>query len=137
MSNNTPQSQASSNLVMKILQLSTFVILLYMVVVQFNDPDPLFWIAIYGACALVPVFSFLKLNHKPLFYTCLVFCLVAMFVSFEGPLEYTHHYKNESILQSMSADKPYLEETREFFGSLIALLLISAHQFIISRQNAQ
>ncbi len=137
MLNNTTQNQLSSNLNIKIFQLSSFIILLAMVVVQFNDPDPLFWISFYGSCALVPVFSFFKLNNKPLFYVCLVFCIIAMLVSLEGALEYTHHYKDESILQPMSADKLYLEETREFFGALIALLLISTHQFIISRQNAQ
>jgi len=137
MSNHTSQNQPSSSLNIKIFQLVTFIILLLMVVVQFNDPDPLFWIAFYGACALVPVFSFLKLNNKFLFYACLLFGAIALFISFEGALEYTQHYKDESILQSMSADKPYLEETREFFGVLIALLLISVHQFIVSRQNAQ
>lgn len=120
----------------KIFQLSSFAILFFMVVVQFNDPDPIFWISFYGACALVPAVSFFHLNNKPLFYACLAFCLIALFMSFEGALEYTHHL-DESILQSMSADKPYLEETREFFGALIALLLISAHQFIISRQNTK
>jgi Transmembrane family 220, helix len=108
-----------------------------MVIVQFNDPDPLFWITFYGACALVPVLSFLKLNNKPLFYACLVFGVIALFISFEGALEYTNHYKDESLLQSMSADKPYLEETREFFGVAIALALITVHQFILSRQPAQ
>ncbi|MFV2004902.1 MAG: transmembrane 220 family protein [Gammaproteobacteria bacterium] len=137
MPTNISQNQPSSNLILRIFQLFVFIILLLMVVVQFNDPDPLFWIAFYGACALVPVFSFLKLNNKPLFYACLVFGVIALFISYEGALEYTNHYKDESLLQSMSADKPYLEETREFFGVVIALALITAHQFILSRQPAQ
>ena len=137
MSTNTSQNQTSSNLVIKIYQLFVIVILAYMVVVQFNDPDPLFWISFYGACALVPVFSFLELNNKPLFYACLVFGAIALFISFEGALEYTNHYKDESLLQSMSVDKPYLEETREFFGVIIALALISTHQLILSMQKTQ
>jgi len=137
MSTNTLQNQPGSNLTIKIYQLFSFAILLAMVVVQFNDPDPLFWISFYGACALVPAFSFLKLNNKPLFYICLVFSVIAIYVSLEGALEYTQYHKDESLLQAMSADKPYLEETREFFGALIALLLISVHQFIIAKHKTQ
>ena len=105
--------------------------------VQFNDPDPLFWISFYGACALVPTLSLFRLNNKPLFYACLAFGTVTLYFSFGGALEYTHHYKDESLLQSMSANKMYLEETREFFGALIALVLITIHQIFLSRQNAQ
>ncbi|VAW51422.1 hypothetical protein MNBD_GAMMA06-1192 [hydrothermal vent metagenome] len=110
-------------------------ILVYMIVVQFNDPDPLYWIAFYGACTLVPVLSLVKLNNKYLYYTCLIFGITALYVSLNGALEYTNHFKDESLLQSMSADKPYLEETREFFGTLIALSLISIHQIILFKQN--
>lgn len=108
-----------------------------MVVVQLNDPDPLFWVSVYGSCALVPAIAFLHINNKPLFYISLVLCAIAISVSFGGVLEYTRHFSEESILQPMSADKLYLEETREFFGALIAVLLISAHQFILSKQNAK
>jgi len=135
MPTNSPQTQTSSYLIFRIYQLFVIVILAYMVAVQFNDPDPLFWILFYGACTLVPIISFLKLNNKTLFYACLVFGAVALFISFEGALEYINHYKDESLIQSMSADKPYLEETREFFGVIIALSLISTHQYILSMQK--
>ena len=137
MSDTPAQNPANSNPGLRIYQIFATFILGYMVVVQFNDPDPLFWISFYGACALVPVLSFLKVNNKLLFYGCMVFSIIAIFISLNGAVEYTHHYQEESILQKMSADKPYLEETREFFGVIIALALISIHQLLLARQNAQ
>ncbi len=137
MSDSTTQTTTSSNPVFRVYQLFAILILAYMVVVQFNDPDPLFWISFYGACALVPVLSFFKINNKPLFYACLIFGAIALYISYGGALEYTNHYKDESLLQSMSADKPYLEETREFFGVVIALALITVHQLFLARKNAQ
>lgn len=121
----------------KAFQLSAFIILLAMVAVQFNDPDTLFWITFYGVCALLPLTALLKLNNKVLFIICALFALYAMAISLGGVTEYSHHYQEESILQRMSADKLYLEETREFFGSLIALILISISQLITSKTNSQ
>lgn len=33
-------------------------------------------------------------------------------------------------MQSMNPDKPYIEEAREFLGSLIALLLVAASHYL-------
>jgi hypothetical protein len=131
------QNQPNSSLPVKAFQLLAFLTLLAMSIVQYNDPDPVFWIAFYGGCALLPFLGLFKLSNKLLFIACVLFGLYAAYISLGGTMEYSHHLQDESIINDMSPDKPYIEETREFFGVLIALALISINQLFTSTQTPQ
>ncbi|MDT0648100.1 transmembrane 220 family protein [Zunongwangia sp. F260] len=93
--------------------------------VNLNDRDAWLWVTIYMLASLscgLAVFG----KYFPTAYIVLIcFYLlyaVKLFFAQNGVLDWITKYKQESIVQSMQATKPYIEKTREFFG----LLIISA-----------
>jgi hypothetical protein len=48
----------------------------------------------------------------------LVYALI-LFFSRDGVRDWIVKYKRPSLVETMQADKPYIEKTREFFGLLI------------------
>lgn len=98
-------------------------------VIQYNDPDPLLWIGIYGYGALVCLLAILGKDNKILHYAGIgIFLAYALYLFFipDGVLSWITRHGAENITGSMSDEKPWIESTREFFGLLIlsfALLL--------------
>ena len=99
-------------------------LLIVFAVVQLNDPDPVFWVALYLLCAAVPLLALFGHRSRPLLGASILFCVVAMVITAGGALEYLPRAGEESLLQDMSPDKPYIEETRELIGAAIALSLV-------------
>ena len=90
--------------------------------VQHNDPDPFFWMSIYGYGALVCILAIFQKDSKILHYAGLaVFVSYAIYLFFAPNGVYTWFslHSAENITGSMSDDKPWIEATREFFGLLI------------------
>ena len=92
--------------------------------VQLNDPDPAFWVGLYIMCAAVPLLGVFGYQSRLLLGASVVYCIVALAITVGGALEYLPRAADESLLQDMSPDKPYIEETREFIGAAIALCLV-------------
>jgi hypothetical protein len=106
-----------------------FTLLLIVVAwLQLNDSDPIFWVCLYPVCAIVPVTSLFKANRlvTHLFAgMATILCLTAIIMSWQGSFEYLSlHFNNESLIQDMNPNKPYIEEAREFFGALFALTIV-------------
>lgn len=110
---------------MKVLDALIALLLLAAAFVQFNDPDPLVWVTIYGIAAAVPVASLLGKSNKYLTMGALGVTLVGLLITLPGFYEYLSQHFGDTILSEMSAERMYIEETREFLGALIALLLVS------------
>ena len=104
-----------------------------MALVQLNDPDPIHWVALYGLCALVPLLNIFHVRNRVFNYVCIGFCLIILGLNTHGVLEYFHHISEESLIQDMSDAKPYIEEAREFFGTVIALVIVTGYQVMAYR----
>ena len=87
---------------------------------QFNDPDPVIWVSCYLICAAVPGMVF----FKPVFLAAIVICVIEISRTGAGAYNYYLHMAEEPLMQAMNPAKPYIEEAREFGGSLIALSLV-------------
>lgn len=107
----------------------TFVFVLF-AFVQINDPDPYLWIPIYLYAALV---CFLNVKNK---YDALahlgaiVFCIVygiKLLLVKDGVVDWIQLHHAENIVQSMKATKPWIEQTREFGGLLIIIIVMVAN----------
>lgn len=98
--------------------------------VQFNDPDPWLWGTFYFLCALIPLLAIFKIYSRALYWVCAVFAIVLAGISLGGGIEFLHHLPEASLLHGMSPDRPYVEETRELLGALIALGIISVYPFL-------
>lgn len=111
-------------------------LLLYFAFVQGNDPDPVLWIGLYLVCALVPLLALFGYRSTALFRVAVVACVAAMAWTVGGVIDYLPRAGEESLLQDMSPDKPYIEETREFIGTGIAFCLVILAT-LVSRGTAE
>ncbi len=89
---------------------------------NFNDIDWYLWVPIYlsaAICCGLTVFGYIY----PVIYLLLVavylFYAVLLFLQKDGVRDWILKYNKPSLVESMQADKPYIEKTREFFGLLI------------------
>ncbi len=99
-------------------------------IVQWNDPDPLLWIAFYLLCAAVPLLVLLNKPMKWVAALALIACAIEMARTGSGAYNYYLHMNEEALMQSMNPDKPYIEEAREFLGALLAALLVALSQWL-------
>lgn len=120
---------------MIVLHLLVFLLLAATAGFQFNDPDPWFWSGFYAVCSLIPLLAAFKVNSRVLYGLCLAYGVAALALSGAGFIEYLGHVSEESLLQSMGPDKPYIEEAREFIGTVIALAVITVYAFARRRKN--
>ena len=97
-----------------------FLLLFSFALLQLNDPDPALWTGFYFICSLTPLLLTFRIRFRPLFFLNVFLSFIVMGLYVGGALEYLRH-ANEPLMQSMSPDKPYIEEAREFIGAVIAL----------------
>lgn len=96
---------------------------------QYNDPDPYWWIPIYLYTAAL---CWQAANNKfyPKFYIggIVVYAIYAVYKIFDanGLIDWVEVHHAENIAETMKAEKPWIEESREFFGLviLIGVLLV-------------
>lgn len=106
-------------------------------VLQYNDPDSYVWVPIYVYGALL-CYSALRSKYNPSLY---IFGLLAysgyafyLFFTKDGVLSWIKEHKTESTFQSMEAAKPWIEDTREFFGLLILVSVLSINMVWLSKK---
>lgn len=95
-----------------------------MAFVQLNDPDPIFWVAIYIAISFVSITRLLGYRAISIFYVALGMCLAGLFISAPGFIDYLGSQDYAAIGRGMSEDKPYVESAREFLGMLIGAVCL-------------
>lgn len=126
-------------LIKNTLSLSLALLLFFIATLQLNDPDALFWTLLYLFAGTVPLISLTAAKHKLL--RTLVpgmacgYCLAGLALVSSGMLEYSKHLQEESLVQEMSLAKPYVEEAREFIGTLIALVTVTVYWTLMLRET--
>lgn len=115
---------------MKIFNLIFCFLFIVSAALQYNDPDPYLWIPIYllgtSACWL----AFRNKFYPGVYVSATVVFLVYaiyLFVTKDGVWDWLTQHNAENIAETMKAEKPWIEDTREFFGLaiLIAVLMIN------------
>ncbi len=113
---------------MRILNIFFIVLFVFSAALQYNDPDPYVWVPIYLYGAYI-CYQSLSGIFKPLFYVAgwLVYGLYAAWLFFDrsGVLTWINQHHAESIVSTMKADKPWIEETREFGGLLLLIIALA------------
>jgi len=102
--------------------------------VNLNDKDAWLWVTIYmvaSVCCGLVVFG----KYYPIMYLVaigfyLVYAIILFFAK-DGVRDWITKYKRESIVESMQATKPYIEQTREFFGLLIISAALAINYFAV------
>jgi hypothetical protein len=113
---------------MKILNIFFCVVFILFAIVQYNDPDPYLWIPIYLYPALLCYFKLMQKPISKIAYWAgfLVFGAYAIYKMFDtnGIIDWIQFHNASNIASTMKAEKPWIEESREFFGLLIILIVL-------------
>jgi len=107
---------------------------------QYNDPDPYIWIPIYLIGAVI---SFQASRGKvyPVFTLLVsaIFLIYDLYLFFDkfGVMSWLNEHNAENIAGSMKASTPWIEETREFFGLLILIIVLMLNYFVSKRSSVK
>jgi hypothetical protein len=102
--------------------------------VQFNDPDPLLWIAVYSIVGLVSMGAFFGKYHQYTLISLILIITVWSLILLPNLFTWLSTSVLGEVAGEMMSDKPYIEGTREFGGLLIADLALVYH-WIESRKR--
>ncbi len=106
-----------------ILRYVVVALLLITAALQFNDPDPLFWLFLYVGAAVV--IGLAAHGRSSPFTTGLMIGAAgaALLLTLPGFVEYFGH-AGADIVRDMSPDRPWIESAREFLGALLTLIAL-------------
>ncbi len=88
-----------------------------------NDPDPIPWVAAYGATAILAALAAFGRAHRVLVGVVGVAMFVWMCTMIPGIVEWFLGGM-PSIVDEMQATEPHIEVVREFLGLFIAVLAL-------------
>lgn len=94
---------------------------------QFNDPDPVLWVLLYGIVALFSLLRIFGYYHKYVLVILMIIIGGFSLMYLPGMVEWLVTPHKEEIFGEMVYEKPYIEETREFFGLVLAFLALWVH----------
>lgn len=111
----------------KLINIFFSIIFLIFTALQWNDPDPYLWMPLYllsvGGCVLA-----LKDMYLPRFYFATIAIYVGyavfLFLTDDGVWSWMMQHNFQSLTGSMKAGEPWVENTREFGGLLIAIIVM-------------
>ncbi len=94
---------------------------------QFNDPDPIYWVAVYGGTALIALGK--GLGRYSEFWAAIAIggVVAGLIYAVPGVLNFIDFGSLDELTGKMSASKPYIESTREFAGLMIALIVLASY----------
>jgi Transmembrane family 220, helix len=121
---------------MKLLNLILSILFVIFAALQYNDPDPFIWIPIYLFAAFLCWRAYKGIHHRSLYAVAIViYLLYAVYLIFDknGVISWASEHAAESLVHSMKAEKPWIEETREF-GGLVILIVAMAINFFLNRK---
>ncbi|MEM6551893.1 MAG: transmembrane 220 family protein [Planctomycetota bacterium] len=98
--------------------------LLAMAGIQLNDPDPLFWIVLYLAVAVMPMARLGRRRWPVGWGVALGLVVAGLVVSLPGMIDFVKAGEFRLIGGGMSASRPHIESAREFLGALIGLVCL-------------
>lgn len=119
---------------MKIVNAILTILFLLFAAVQLNDPDPWLWVALYSYVAIISALAFFKNYNK---YAILIGITVSGIWLINLLPDFITWIQGgaESIVDSMKAEKPHIELTREFLGLILVILVLAFQYRSFVKQN--
>lgn len=100
--------------------------------VNLNDKDSWLWVSIYMVasicCGLAAFGKFFPIVYLVAIAFYLIYAIRLFFIK-DGVKDWIIKYRTPSLVESMQATKPYIEQAREFFGLLIISVALAINYF--------
>ena len=123
---------------MKVFNIIFCFVFIVFAALQYNDPDPYVWIPIYMYTA---VLCWLAARQRYFIKAYLlgiaVYAIYAIYKMFDanGLLDWIKLHHAENIAGTMKAEQPWIEETREFFGLVILIVVLAINYFVAIKKR--
>jgi Transmembrane family 220, helix len=93
--------------------------------VQVNDPDPVIWILIYGIMAIFSIMAIFEFYPKKFLIGVLILFVLYSFVYIPGLQEWLRQGNKSALFDNVAKmEHLYIEESREFLGLLICIIVL-------------
>ena len=126
-------------MVLKLFNIFFCIVFILFAAVQYNDPDPYIWIPIYLYTAILCWLAF-RNKYFPGAYLLgvAVYAIYAVYKFFDqnGVWDWMTKHHVTNIAGTMKAEQPWIEETREFFG-LVILIVVLLIDYLYSKRKAR
>jgi hypothetical protein len=110
---------------MKVVNFFLAVVFVLFAFVQVNDPDPVIWILIYGAMAVICVLAMFSFYPRKFLIGLLVLFVLYGLVFIPGVIEWLKQDNKSALFDEIAKMRhPYIEETREFLGLFICIAVL-------------
>ena len=110
---------------MRIVNFILAVLFLLFAFVQINDPDPVIWILIYGAMAVLCIMAIFEFYPTKFTIGLLVLYVLYSIVYLPGVLEWLKQDNKALLFDDVAKMQyPYVESAREFLGLLICIIVL-------------
>ena len=123
---------------MRIFNFIFFLLFVFSAALQYNDPDPYIWMPIYLYGAVLCFLAF-RGKYYPRAYLIgiSVYLVYAGYLVFtkDGVLDWINQHNAESLVQTMKAEKPWIEDTREFGGLMILVVVLLIDYFYAKKKR--
>jgi hypothetical protein len=117
---------------MKAFNLIFVILFVLFAALQYNDHDPYLWIPIYLFGSLMCWMAYKgRPNPGALLGGIIAYVAYAVYLFFEtnGVLSWITEHNAEDIAATMQAEKPWIEDAREFFGLAILITVLAINYF--------
>lgn len=101
--------------------------------VNLNDKDAWLWVTIYMVASVSCGLAAFGKYYPVVYLIAISFYLIyaiGLFFAKDGVKDWILKYKSPSLVESMQATKPYIEQAREFFGLLIISGALAINYFV-------
>ena len=122
---------------MKIFNLFFCLLFIFSAALQYNDPDPYLWMPIYLYGAVLCWLAFRNKFYPRAYLAGIIFYMayaVYLFFTKDGVMDWMTKHNAEDIAATMKAEKPWIEDTREFFGLIILIVVLLIDYFYGKRK---
>lgn len=123
---------------MKVFNIFFCLIFIVFAGLQYNDPDPYVWVPIYMYTSVLCWLAARK-RYYPKYYLLgiAVYALYAVYKVFDtnGLLDWIKLHHAANIAETMKAEQPWIEESREFFGLIILIVVLGINYFVAVKKS--
>ena len=110
---------------MRVINFLLALMFLVFAFLQVNDPDPALWILIYGAMSVVCMMAIFESYNRKLLFALIMLYSVYCYFLWPGISEWFRQ-EDKSVLfdDVMKMEHLYIEESREFLGLIMSMVVV-------------